>query len=77
MFEINAEKVNGKIYVCVPDLIEICHGSMTDKGTPFDFALQSLIGQLKNIEQEAIKDIGENHVSVSKEDLEFIQTFPE
>jgi hypothetical protein len=77
MFEINAKKFNDKIYVCVSDLITICHGSMTDKGTPFDFALQSLIGQLKNIEQEAIKDIGEKHASVSKEDMEFIQTFPE
>jgi hypothetical protein len=77
MFEINAEKFNDKIYVCVPDLINICTGSMTDKGTPFDFALQGLISQLKNIEQEANKDIGEKHASVSKEDLEFIQTFPE
>jgi hypothetical protein len=69
MFEINAEKINDKIYVCVPDLITICHGSMTDKGTPFDFALQGLISQLKNIELEAIKDIGEKNANISEETI--------
>jgi len=57
MFELKAEKINGKVFVCIEDLVELLDGSAKKSKGEFGNALTLLSSHLKDIEADAKKGL--------------------
>ena len=53
-FPLTIEIISGEPFISVQDLIASLEGSMSQKGTQFDFALFTLASQLKELKNRAI-----------------------
>lgn len=50
---LSIEMIGGEPFVCLQDLINMVESSITTKATHFDFALFTLVSQLKEIKNQA------------------------